>query len=89
MTLEKSATLEPTESDMTVPRIANQRRYKIEEERLPLREAGIEQDKKIAQLMRNLVKNHREGSRNANVKTDDVRGADYGAIDKIVGAVSH
>jgi hypothetical protein len=87
MTLEKSATLEPTKSDMTVPKMANPADTKLKKSAFFFCEAGIEKDKKIAQLMWNFVKNHSEGRRDADVKTDIIRSADYNAVDKIVSPI--
>src|ERR1041385_2150441 len=87
ITTEKFSTREPTNREITVPRIANTAERKLKNKAL-LGETGVKQNEEISQLVRDLVENDGGCRSDADTQAHRIRGADNHPVDHVVDAVS-
>ena len=72
----------------TAPSTADSARHDIEEQRFPPRVAGVQQNREVAELLRNLVRRHGERGAHAERDRRPHRRADDDTVEKVVERVA-
>jgi len=80
---------EPSLEDTFLAQYGRQARHEVEHERAPAREAGVQQDHEVADLVRDLVRHHRQRGDETQLHIDEERARDDDTIGEVVEGIAN